>query len=224
MLGRTWPSSDARLAVAGQPRRLDEARLAPHIGLGAGDAGIEREVDDGGGDHDVDHLVAERRHDAHGQHEQREGHDGVGEAADDAVGPAAEIARGHARQGAQHEGQDHRGEGDREIEPGRHQHAAEDVAAELVGAEPVRRRGRLQRHGGIALQADCRAPAPGPGSPPAGTARTGRRPAPSPGSPTARSGRGAAAASLLGARHSSGASFFALIAPMSGTGVPRSQQ
>jgi hypothetical protein len=143
---------DPRLAVAGQPRRFDEARLAPHIGLGAGDAGIEREVDDGGGDHDVDHLVAQRRHDAHGEHEQGEGHDGVGEAADDAVGPAAEIARGHARQCAQHEGQDDRGEGDREIEPGRHQHAAEDVAAELVRAEPVRGRRRLQRHRGVALQ------------------------------------------------------------------------
>ena len=34
--------------------------------------------------------VAERRDDAHGEHEQREGHDGVGDAADDAVGPAAE--------------------------------------------------------------------------------------------------------------------------------------
>ena len=142
----------ARLAVAREARRLDEARLAPHVGLGAGDAGVEREVDDGGGDHDVDHLVAQRRHDAHGQHEQGEGHDGVGEPADDAVGPAAEVARGHARQGAQHEGQDHRGEGDREVEARGDQHAAEDVAAELVGAEPVRRRGRLQRHRGVALQ------------------------------------------------------------------------
>ena len=57
-----------------------EAGLAPHVGLGAGDARVEREVDDRGGEHDVAHRVAERRDDAHRQHEQREGHDGVGDA------------------------------------------------------------------------------------------------------------------------------------------------
>ena len=43
----------------------------------------------------------------------------------------------------------HRDEG---IEPGRDDDAAEDVAAQLIGAEPVRRRRRLQRRGGVAGQ------------------------------------------------------------------------
>ena len=88
--------------------------------------------------------VAERRDDAHRQHEQREGHDGVDDPADDPVGPAAEIAGRDAAQRADGEGQGHRGEGDAEVEPGGHDDAAEDVAAELVGAEPMRRGGALQ--------------------------------------------------------------------------------
>jgi hypothetical protein len=43
---------------------------------------------------------AERRDDAHCQHEQREGHDRVDGAADDAVSPAAIIAGGKLEQGA----------------------------------------------------------------------------------------------------------------------------
>ena len=112
MLGRMCTEQDAELAVAGQPRRLHEAGIAADIGLGARDAGIEREIDDRGGDDDVLHGVAERRDDAHRQHEQREGHDGVGDAADDAVGPAAEIAGGDAGKPAHHEHQHHRGDGD----------------------------------------------------------------------------------------------------------------
>src|SRR6266850_4806266 len=70
---------DAELAVAGEPCSLHEAGLAPHIGFGAGDARIEREVHDRGRDDDVLHRVAERRHDAHREHEQRERHDGIGD-------------------------------------------------------------------------------------------------------------------------------------------------
>ncbi len=106
--------------------------------FGAGDAGIEREVHDRGREDDVLHRVAERRHDAHGQHEQRKRHDGVGDAADDAVGPAAEEAGGDAGKPAHQEHQRDRRDGDEEVEPGRDDHAAEHVAAELIGAEPVR--------------------------------------------------------------------------------------
>ena len=65
--------------------------------LGARDAGVERQVDDRGGEDDVGHRVAERGDDAHREHEQREGHDRVGDAADDAVGPAAEDSRRRRR-------------------------------------------------------------------------------------------------------------------------------
>jgi hypothetical protein len=138
------------VAVARQPRRLDEAGLAAHVGLGPRHAGIERKVDDRGRDDDVGHRVAERGDDAHRQHEQRERHDGVGDAADDAVGPAAEEARGDAGEPAQREDQRHRGDGDAEIEPGGDDDPAEDVAAELVGAEPVRQLGGCRAEAGVA--------------------------------------------------------------------------
>ena len=85
------------------------------------------------------HRVAERRDDAHRQHEQREGHDGVGDAADDAVGPAAEEAGGDAGEPA-HQRTPARPRTTAMKKSSRvaDDHAAEDVAAELVGAEPVR--------------------------------------------------------------------------------------
>ena len=89
--------------IAGKPRGFDKAGLAAHVGLGAGDARVEREVDDRGRQHDVLHRVAERGDDAHGEHEQRKRHDGVGDAADDAIGPAAEISGGDAGKAAHQE-------------------------------------------------------------------------------------------------------------------------
>ena len=85
------------------------------------------------------HGVAERGDDAHRQHEQRKRHDGVGDAADDAVGPAAEIAGGDAGEAAHQEHQHHGRHRDEAVEPRRHDDAAENIAAELVGAEPMRR-------------------------------------------------------------------------------------
>ena len=89
--------------------------------------------------------VAERGDDAHRQHEQREGHDRVDQPRDHAVRPAAEEAGAGAERAAERERQRDRAERDAEIEARGDDHAAQDVAAELVGAEPVRPRRRLQR-------------------------------------------------------------------------------
>jgi hypothetical protein len=69
----------------------------------------------------------------------------VGDAPDDPVRPAAEEAGRDAREPAHPEDERYRKDGDREIEARRDDHAAEDVAAELVRAEPVSARGGLQR-------------------------------------------------------------------------------
>ena len=145
-------AEDAKFAVAGEPRGFDEARFAPHVGFGARDAGVERKIHDRGREHDVLHRVAERGDDAHREHEQRKRHDGVGEAPDDAVGPAAEKTGGDAGQPAHHEHQHDRCNRDAEIEPRRDDDAAENIAAELIGAEPVLRRWRLQRQHRVARQ------------------------------------------------------------------------
>src|ERR1044072_5814260 len=119
-VGQDLRQQDARLAVAGEPRRLHEARLAPHVRFRPGNARIKWEVHDRGRDDDVLHRVAERRHDAHREYEQRERHDGVGDAADDAVGPAA-VEAGRDPGEPAHQETEHEGEhGDDEAEPRRH--------------------------------------------------------------------------------------------------------
>src|SRR6266851_4254 len=143
---------NARFTVARQPRRLDIAGLAPDVRLGTSDSGIDRQVDDSGGVDDVGDGVAERRDNAHRQHEERKGHDGVDRTPDEAVGPAAEIAGGSAGERADGKSKDDRCAGDSEIEPGRYDDARENVAAELIGAEPVAGGRRLQRARGGARQ------------------------------------------------------------------------
>ena len=96
-VGKDVQRQDAPVAVAGQPRRLHEAGVAADVHLGARHARVERQVDDGGGVDDVLDRVAERRDDAHRQHEQRERHDRIADAADEPVGPAAEVARHRTR-------------------------------------------------------------------------------------------------------------------------------
>ena len=97
MLGRMWPSSTRASPLPRQPRRLDEARVAPHVDLGARDAGIERQVDDRGGDDDVDHLLPSAATMPIASTNSGKAMMVSASAADDAVGPAAEIAGGHAR-------------------------------------------------------------------------------------------------------------------------------
>ena len=73
-------------------------------------------------------------------------------APDDAVGPAAVKTGGDAGQPAHQEHQRDRGDGDAEIEPRRDHDPAENIAAELVGAEPVLRGRRLERRDGVARE------------------------------------------------------------------------
>ena len=67
------------------------------------------------------------------------------------VQPPKNPAAG-AGERADREGQRHRGERDGEVEARGDDDPAQDVAAELVGAEPVRARRRLQRLRGVARE------------------------------------------------------------------------
>ena len=118
--------------------------------LGARYARIKRKVDDCRGKHDVLHAVAERGDNAHGQNEQRKGHDGVGDAADDAIGPSAEEAGRDTGEPTHQKNERHGSNRNEEIEPRGHGHAAEDVATELIGPAPVGERRWLERDRGIA--------------------------------------------------------------------------
>jgi len=99
---------DAKFAVAGEPCRLNEPGVPAHVGFGARDADIKREVHDCRRQHDVLHRIAERGDDAHRENEQRKRHDGIGDTADDTVRPAAEESCGDAGEPAHQECQRNR--------------------------------------------------------------------------------------------------------------------
>jgi hypothetical protein len=130
---------DREVAVAAGARRFDPADIATDIYFRPCKADVERQIDDGGRDDDVLDPVAECGDHRHGQHKQRKGHHDVDEAANAAIEPAAGIAADRTDDGADGKGDSHRRDGDGEIEPRRHDKAAEHVASKLIGAGDVRR-------------------------------------------------------------------------------------
>ena len=73
------------------------------------------------------------------QDEERERDDDVDDATDEGVRPTREVRRDETDDDADDHREDHADEPDQQVGPGGEDHAREDVAAELVGAEPVRR-------------------------------------------------------------------------------------
>jgi hypothetical protein len=111
--------------------------IAPDIGLRTRQSGIDRQIDYCGRIDDVGDVVAECGDNAHRQHKEGERHDRVDRAADNAVDPATAIASREPQQSANAEGQRDRGHRYAEIEARGDDDAGENVAAELVCAEPV---------------------------------------------------------------------------------------
>ena len=95
--------------------------------------------------HDVLDAVAERHHHRHGQDEQRESHQHVDETADGSVEPSANVAAEAADQRSDDKRNADRRGGDGKIEAGGIDDPGEHVAAELIGAGPMRGAGWLQR-------------------------------------------------------------------------------
>ena len=129
--------NDARRALPERPRRLHVGgfaqgeELGPHEPRGAGPA---HEPDD---DDDVDDAGAEEGDGGEDEEKRGEAHDGVHDAHDHVVRPAAEIP-GHRADGhADEKRHEHGDEADRERNVGAVEQAAEHVAAEVVRAEPV---------------------------------------------------------------------------------------
>ena len=82
---------------------------------------------------------ARREHVEHddGQQQRREAHDDVGDPHRDGLAPAAVVAGPHADQRADHGGDDHRGDGDRQRGPAGDDQPGEHAAPERVGAQHV---------------------------------------------------------------------------------------
>ena len=123
--------------------------LADGEGLGAGEAGVGRPGGDRDGDDRVVDAGAQRGDEGQGQDQAREGEEDVGDPHQDGVEPAAGIACEGADQEADRADDDRDQGDDGERDARAPDDAGVDVAAELVGAEPVGGRGRLQALGEV---------------------------------------------------------------------------
>ena len=136
-VGQNAGEDDASGRRADRRRRLDEGLLLDSQGLAPDEAGEAGREDEGEGQGDVVHPAAEYRHDGQGEDERREGQAGVGAAHEQVVDAAAAEARHEPDHQRQDEGDAHRLEGDLHGDPGAVDQPGEDVATEVVGAEPV---------------------------------------------------------------------------------------
>ncbi len=135
---------DAGIRGALQPHGGDVIGIPDHHRLGAGDARVRRPGRERDGDAGILDARAEHGHEGQGQHEAREGQENIGDAHQDAVGPAAEIARDGADQEPDRADRDHDQQHNDERDARAMHDAREDVAAQRIRSEPVLRRGREQ--------------------------------------------------------------------------------
>ena len=141
-----------RLGSAGEVACLERERLGAHqpcrrrpAGQGHDDHdAIEREglgLGERGRDADLC-RIDRRQHDQ--QRQERQGDHAIGEAHQRAVEPAAEIARDDADDGAQQRRQHGACDADQQRDPAAIQQTLQQVAAKVVGAEPVAGRGPFE--------------------------------------------------------------------------------
>ena len=129
--------------------RLHVGKLAHHQGLAARQADVKRNADNRNRQHGVKQAWPERGGQRHGQHQGRYREHNVHHPHDDGVAAPAQ----HAGQTAQQRtdaarNYHHRQPGGNGLLAAR-QHAAEQIAAHLVGTKPVLRGRRLQARGQI---------------------------------------------------------------------------
>ena len=126
-----------------------EVRVANHTGschvivlldcenLGANDASIFGNSDQADSHNRLLDTLAKRSHDSDGEKNRRDSEHHVHDAHDDGIPLAALVARDRAKQNANGKRYSHSGKAHDEGNLGADEHAAEDVAALKVGAEPV---------------------------------------------------------------------------------------
>ena len=133
---------DARRRCALHDDRGDEVAARNRRRLGAGDACIGRPGGERNGDHGVFDAGPQGCGKGQRQNEAGKGEKDVGDAHQDRIGPAAEIPRRRADRQADRSDHHRHQHDDGKRDPCAVYGADIDVAAELVGAEPVGRSGR----------------------------------------------------------------------------------
>ena len=136
-VGQDDAGRDVDAASPQRPRGLDELLLADRQGVGARDAGEGRDEHDSDRHHGVLERWPEDGHQRDGQQDRREGQQGVHEAHDEAVEPAADVPGQETQRDAHGGGDPHRDRADHERGARPVHDPAQDVAPQVVRAQPV---------------------------------------------------------------------------------------
>ena len=107
--------------------------------LGAHQPRIEHPAHRRDGDVHVQQPGPQRGNDGDDQHQERDGDQQVHEPAEQRIGQAAGVADQRAHEGAEHRREQGAEDGDLQVDARRPDRARQDVAAEIVGAERMRR-------------------------------------------------------------------------------------
>ena len=141
-------SDEAPLA----PSRLHEGHLAHRQRHRADDAPAEGDARDGDGEDDRLEPGADGHGDGHGEDEVGEGLEDLHDALAHEIEAPAQVAAGHAPQRADRRPEEHGGEGHEQRGARAVDHAAQGVAADLVGAQEALGVGRLVHAPEIGLE------------------------------------------------------------------------
>ena len=136
-VGEDLPEDDPRVAHAEGAAREHELALADGHGLGPHDARVDRPAGHAEHDDHVDEARAEDRDDGEREQHEGKGQHHVDDRHDRPVGAPADVARPEAEQHPDGGRQDHGGHPDHQRDPAAVDHARQEVAAHLVGAEQV---------------------------------------------------------------------------------------
>ena len=142
--GRTWRATMRASRIPTATAAWTKSSL-PDLEHAPSDEAGERRDEAGrrGGDQSG-HARADDARDGDREDQVRHGEEQVGDRHEGRVEPSAEVAGDEAERRADRRGQGHRDDGRREGEPRPHDEPGQEVAPDLIGAQPVLRRGRRE--------------------------------------------------------------------------------
>src|SRR6266513_4197230 len=142
--GQQMAKHDARVAESEASRGQDVAAPSNAKRFPAHDPRVGHPADQRDRNVEVPQAGPEHGHDREHEDEKRERGDDIDDAAEDRVRPARVVACEQPDHGAHDERNDDADRPDLEVDPGGVEHARQNIPAELVRAEPVRRARRRQ--------------------------------------------------------------------------------
>ncbi len=148
-VGQNVAEDQAEVGGAADFRRLHVFLLLHREHAGPDDAGVIRNPRKGHGENQIANPRAQYGGNGDGQDQRRNGEDNIHEAHEHIVHAAAEKARHGADDGAEDHGEDRCEKADKERNPRPVNHIGKNIPAEIIRAEEVLARGRLEAIGEI---------------------------------------------------------------------------